>query len=93
MQLRCPPDSKVSSRAEPLGSFLPMGLPVPPFLIPTWQYQRFCTVTCVKGKILLPDAEQQSASECSGSAAERLKAAQAMAVPAGSQLRLRCLGV
>lgn len=68
-------------------------LVVPPFLIPTWQYQRCCTVTCVEGKIPLPSVEQQSASECSGSAAERLKAAQAMAAPAGSQLCLKCLGV
>lgn len=50
-------------------------------------------MACVKGKMLLPNVEQQSASECSGSAAERLKAAQAMAAPAGSQLCLRYLGV
>lgn len=68
-------------------------LVVPPFLIPTWPYQRCCTMACVKGKMLLPNVEQQSASECSGSAAERLKAAQAMVAPAGSQLCLRYLGV
>lgn len=45
-------------------------------------------MACVNGKVLLPNVEQQSASECSGSAAERLKAA-----PAGSQLCLRYLGV